>query len=373
MMVGHELQDGKIIRDDSTCEAEFFAQQLGQDGGAACAGQTVDGSVGVHDRRQSGVADHGSERLGIDLTQLSWTHLNRTPVAPALRHGVAKEVLARGGHSLAQIVALETLDIGGPDGPREHPILAVGFPHPSPAWVTSDIEDGSKCVPGTDCHHLCADNLGHLLDEVRVPGRGQPNALGKDRRITVAEPSRGLLVDDDRNAEPSMFDGHLLNSVHERGTLLWMQASRGTDSRDLPDAVRHHPGDYVGVEGTRAHESRAPEADELGQLLVQGHEGEQVLDPVINGGIRVTVERGGHVCTPCCRFLSKNYRKADTILANSARCTQFLNWKDCITVSMSCSPMPLKSAANSCSSGSASRMYRTSRLIIHRVPKGKGW
>ena len=44
-----------------------------------------------------------------------------------------------------------------------------------------------------------------------------------------------------------MFDGDLLNSVHERGTLLWVQASRGANASDLSDSVRHLLGNGIGV------------------------------------------------------------------------------------------------------------------------------
>ena len=54
-----------------------------------------------------------------------------------------------------------------------------------------------------------------------------------------------------------------------------------------------------GIEGARAHESGAPEAAELSQLLIQGHEVEQVLDALLNRSIRVSVERSGHGYTPC--------------------------------------------------------------------------
>src|SRR5215471_777273 len=67
--------------------------------------------------------------------------------------------------------------------------------------------------------------------------------------------------------------------------------------------MRHQLGDGMGVEGTRTHKSGGPQAAELGQLLVQRHEGEQVLDPLLNGGVRVAIECCGHMCTPCYLFL----------------------------------------------------------------------
>src|SRR6266700_5640037 len=106
MMVGHELQDGRVVRDHHACKTQFVTQQLGQNGGTACTGQAIDGGIGVHDRGKSGITDHGSEGLSVDLTQLPWTHLNGTPVASPFRHGVAKEVLGCGGNSVTKVIAL---------------------------------------------------------------------------------------------------------------------------------------------------------------------------------------------------------------------------------------------------------------------------
>ena len=97
-------------------------------------------------------------------------------------------------------------------------------------------------------------------------------------------------MNDDRDTQPRTLDGHLLDSVHERCALLWMKAGRGTNARHLPNAVRHLLDDGIGVEGTRARESGAPDAAKLSQLLVQRHESEQVLDAVLNGGVRVAIE-----------------------------------------------------------------------------------
>ncbi len=105
-MVLHEHRDGRIIRDDQASETQFLAQQLGQDSGTAGTGQAIDGGVGVHDCSQSGMTDHGGERLGVDLTQFPRPQVNGTPVASTFRHGVAKEMLGCGGNSVPQVIAL---------------------------------------------------------------------------------------------------------------------------------------------------------------------------------------------------------------------------------------------------------------------------
>ncbi len=153
-------------------------------------------------------------------------------------------------------------------------------------------------MPGSHGLHLSTDDLGHLLDQDRVPGGSESKALGENGRIPMAKPTRGFLVDDDRNAQPGPFDSHLLDSIHERCTLLWMQTSRGANARYLPNAVRHLLGNGIRVEGTRTHKSGAPQAAELGQLLIERHESEQVLDSLLNGGVRVAIERCGQMCTP---------------------------------------------------------------------------
>src|SRR5579872_1934040 len=170
MMVFYKLLDSTIVRDDGASEAKFVAQQFGQDGRATGAGQAVNRGIRVHDRCESGVANHGGKGFGVNLAQLTRATLHRTPIAPSFGHGIAQEVLARGGHSLAQIVALQTLHVGRPDNPREYWVFSIGFLYSSPARIASDVENGSQRMPRADCQHLGANNLGYLFDKSRVPG-----------------------------------------------------------------------------------------------------------------------------------------------------------------------------------------------------------
>ena len=73
----------------------------------AGAGQPVDRAVGVHDRREAGVADRGGERLGVDLAQLAGTELDRPVVPAALGQRVPEEVLAGRGDAVAEVGTLE--------------------------------------------------------------------------------------------------------------------------------------------------------------------------------------------------------------------------------------------------------------------------
>src|SRR5216683_1435840 len=218
----------------------------------------------VRDTGESSIPDNGGERFGIDLAQLARTHLNRTPVAPALRHRVSEEVLARGGHSVAQIAGLQALGVRGADYPRQHSILAIGLLDPPPAGIAGDVKHGGKREPRANCPHLRANHPGNLLDESRVPCRCKPDPLGKDRRITVTKATCGLLVEDDRDAEPGALNRKLLDGVHERCTLVWVQASRGANARDLPNSMRHFFSNDSRVEGSLTHESSTPEAPKLG-------------------------------------------------------------------------------------------------------------
>ena len=67
MVVLHEHGDREVVGHDRAIEAQFVAQQFGQDGMAASAGEAIDGGIGVHDRRQPGIANDGGERFGVDL------------------------------------------------------------------------------------------------------------------------------------------------------------------------------------------------------------------------------------------------------------------------------------------------------------------
>src|SRR2546421_8623067 len=65
-------------------------------------------------------------------------------------------------------------------------------------------------------------------------------SLGEDRRITMAEPTRGLLVDDDWNAEPGTDrKSTRLNSSHDQISyaVFCLKKKKRTDCRIYPSNI----------------------------------------------------------------------------------------------------------------------------------------
>ena len=165
--------------------------------------------------------------------------MDGVPVAPTLRHRVAQEVLGCRHDACAQVIRLQAADIGRSDRPAENGVLAVRLLDAAPPRVTRDVEHGRQPEPGAHGQHLLANNSGDLLDEIGIPGRGQPKSLGKDGRVALAQAAHGLLMDEDRNAQPRAFDGHTLDGVHQLGAFCGPQASGCSDAGHLADAMRH--------------------------------------------------------------------------------------------------------------------------------------
>ncbi len=111
-MEPHQLRDRPVVRNHGAPKAELAAQQIGKDGVAAGARNAVDRGIRIHDRRQAGIPNRRRKGLGVHLAQLTRAHLNRIPVATAFGHRIAQEMLARGHHTLPQIVGLQAAHIG---------------------------------------------------------------------------------------------------------------------------------------------------------------------------------------------------------------------------------------------------------------------
>src|SRR5689334_24936742 len=102
-MVRDEQLRRVVVGDDGTLEAQLAAQEVVEDFLRSTARQTVDRRVRVHDRRESGVADGGAERFGVDLAQLARAKMHRGVIESALRHRVTEEVLAGRGDAVCEI------------------------------------------------------------------------------------------------------------------------------------------------------------------------------------------------------------------------------------------------------------------------------
>ena len=102
-------------------------------------------------------------------------------------------------------------------------------------------------------------------------------------------------MDDGRDAEPRLLDEEALHGVRERRALARAEDRGATDARHVPDAVREQLARRGDVEGAVVQESARPHAPDLGELLVEGHALDQVVEAPgrRNGGVAVRLVSGG--------------------------------------------------------------------------------
>ena len=130
---------------------------------------------------------------------------------------------------------------------------------------------GASVEPGADGSELAADHFGHLFDQRRIPGRGEVDALRKLRRLTGAEPTRGLLVDHRRNPQSRLLDEIALDLVPQLSDPPRRRTRLNGDPADLADPVCGCQGEPVQGELAVDEQAREPHAAELRALLLQCH------------------------------------------------------------------------------------------------------
>ena len=191
----------------------------------------------------------------------------RGHVLAGLGHGVAEEVLGRRDHAGVEVIALQAADEGDAERRREVRVFAVGLVHAAPARVARDVEHRGERLGEADRAHLLTDELGHLLDGVRVPGRGQRDR-GRERREARGDDAvQGLVVEDGRDAGAGVLDEVPLQRVDRRGDLRRALRAEHADARDLADAAAERLLDGCGHDALRADQAERHDADELLGLL----------------------------------------------------------------------------------------------------------
>ena len=157
-------------------------------------------------------------------------------------------------------------------------IFAVRLLQSAPAGIPGDVEDRRQRQPGADGPELATDHVGDLLDQRRVPGGGEVDALRKLRRPTGAEPTGGLFVDDCRDPQPRVLDEVALDLVPQFRHPLRPRPRLNGDPADLADAVCGREGQAIQCELAVDEESREPHAAELRALLLQCHARHEFVD-----------------------------------------------------------------------------------------------
>ncbi len=264
------------VGDERAGVAPLAAQDVVEQPAVHGDGHAVHGLVAEHERGAA-LARDPLERGQEPGPELALRDVGLARVAPALRLGVAREVLRRGedARRVGQPVALVAADHRGRELADEERVLAERLVDAAPAQVARDAEHGGEGPVDAGRGDLDRGRARDLLHERGVPRRGHAELRGEDRR---ADPERvavdAVLGEQQGDAQPrppgELVRGEdvLRRGVQQRARVL----------------LEHRGADAVA----------RVELEHLADLLGQRHAGEEVLDAVGHGHGGVEVGQGAH-------------------------------------------------------------------------------
>ena len=192
------------------------------------------------------------------------------------------------GLAPGEVSPLETVDRRQTHLRNQVRIFAVGLFDAAPARIPRHVDHRRQRLARTPGADLPGHHAVDLLHQLRVPGAGQSDGLGKDRCTSRLEAVESFFVEHYRDSQASLFHVPALYGVHQ----LHRFASRSVRvdarlaplpvvrrSRDVADSVGNRLGGLLGHEDAVVVEQQilvAPQALELRDLLFEGHLREQV-------------------------------------------------------------------------------------------------
>ena len=209
-----EIFDRSAVADDVAGKTPPAAQRIHQQATAGAAGLVKRAVVGAHDRLDAG-AHEPLEGGQIGFRQI----LGRGPGVEAVAFGLGSAVNGKvfgagSGLEVAGIVTLQPLHHGGAKLSGKERILAEGLLTASPARIAEDVDVGRpECESlvlaapaGRDRGvmfgaGLVGDDAGDLPDERAIPGRSEPDDLGKNGGAAAAADAMAGLA-------PPIVGGH---------------------------------------------------------------------------------------------------------------------------------------------------------------------
>ena len=315
VMQRHELLDALVIGDHDALESPLVAQHVGQHPAVGMGRNAADLVVGGHHHLGVGLLDRRTELRQIHLQQRPLGELCRTHVRAGFRHAVSRHVLQRCEDAIGaerQRVTLQAAHLRNSHPAGDVGILAERLLDPSPARIAPQIDDRGQEKLHASCARLARDHGIDPRDERGVPGAGERDGLGEAGGVPRHEAVQAFAVKESRDAEASVIHRVVLHRVDE-GDRLWnvtedvlqrvigFQGDAVAGPGDLADAVGEHTARLRRIEVAVGILDRAlalPDAGNLRDLLLQGHAGEEVVDPRGNRCLRVLVDRftGGAGC-----------------------------------------------------------------------------
>ena len=272
--------------------------------GRGVAGNPVHVAVRGHHACEPALDHRRLEREELFVPQLTRTEVHGRLVETAFGQSVTDHVLAGGQHPVAEIGSLELPDVRQAELGGEVRVLAVGLFDPAPARVARDVEDRAQGVAGAGRQHPPADRAGHPADEVGVERGPGADRLLEARRVQREQAVERFLVDDGRDPETRLLDQEPLDHVRRASDLRCAQVRGTGQTGDLTDAVARQCPEPFRIGSVLADHLECPDGAQLGDLLVQGHPGDEVGHACRRGQTRVPVgrRRGRHPFTdPCVR------------------------------------------------------------------------
>jgi hypothetical protein len=127
---------------------------------------------------------------------------------------------------------------------------------------------------------------------VRVPRGRQPDRLREAHRVARDEPVQALLVDDGRDAQARALHEEALDLVGQRGDDGHREARRPGHARDLADARAQALLRLAVLEAIAVEHLEDPDGAELGELLLERHAAQEVVDAIGDRERRIEVGRG---------------------------------------------------------------------------------
>jgi len=155
---GVQHLDGAEVGDGEALEAEFAAEDVGQQEAGGVQRHAVEFAVGGHQREGASLADGGGEGREIELAKFALARVDRPEVDAAFGRTVGAVVLGRGGDPLG----LQGADVGDAQPRGQERILAVVLLDAAPAGITGKVEVRRVGLGNARGAGLAPDGRGHL-------------------------------------------------------------------------------------------------------------------------------------------------------------------------------------------------------------------
>ena len=271
------------VADDEAVERHPTLQHVGQQPGVAVHLPAVPTAERGHDRLGAGV-ERGDVGRVVDVEEFLLARPRVSLVNALEGAAVAQEVLRRGDHPLlakevrAADRALEAFDQRARVQGDDLRVFRVALVGAAPAIVPGH-GDGRPEVPvQAGGAHLAGRDLADAADQLRIPGRAEPDVVGEDRRADhVVVAVHRVHAPDHRNADTAVrgVGGGFVEGIGQRQPVLRRGMLVVAGKRAA--AVQH--GAQVEPPHVPRRDGADLRLDDLADLLADGHPLEQIVYP----------------------------------------------------------------------------------------------